>query len=281
VGAAWGPSIGYKLELPPQRNSRITKLPSTIGSKIEKIGNTYISSFCYEGCTYSLFDPNTLTTTPLERMTNAYNGRVYDRKEDLIGIDSQGRMVINVRDVPEGTQNNQETFNTTMLAAVPLGNESTTVTLIEEDKLPKKVSEFFMLNGIDKVLMLTDETVYVYDFVQNEIRGIQTVPKLKDYLYSKENSSYPSHSKTDEEVCFFDTEQDVIFTINLISESYVDPPPSDCTRPHSDKSYEELFKELNLPDNFEFIYTPLTYKTYNVVEGMPESEVPKDAEVLE
>jgi hypothetical protein len=67
----------------------------------------------------------------------------------------------------------------------------------------------------------------------------------------------------------------------LTSEGYLDPPPSDCKKPYSDKSYEELFEELNLPDNFEFIYTPLTYKTYNVVEGMPESELPEDAEVLE
>ena len=103
VGGSFGASLGYKLDLPPQRNSRIIKLPSTIGNSIEKYGNFYVGSVCYEGCSYALFDPVSLNTTPLKRMTEADNGYIFNRKEELLGIDSLGRMILNVRKIPKNS----------------------------------------------------------------------------------------------------------------------------------------------------------------------------------
>lgn len=279
VGGAFGPSLGYKLELPPQRTSRITKLASPIGNEITKYGNTYVSSFCYEGCTYSLFNPVSLTTTPLERMTSASNDRDYSRKEEFIGIDSQGQMILNVRIIPTDVKN-QQLFDTAMLVASPLSNEGSTFTLINASDLPEKMKGYFMVDGIDKVLMLGNTKVYIYDLNQGQVREIRIGSKLKENLSSTKSFNYYSATKAGEVVCFTDTDT-IKYAVDLAKETYLDTPPSDCKKLWAEKSKEGVFKELNLPDNFEFVYTPAVYKTYNVVREMPESELPKNSEIIE
>ncbi|OGY09052.1 MAG: hypothetical protein A2782_01015 [Candidatus Blackburnbacteria bacterium RIFCSPHIGHO2_01_FULL_43_15b] len=278
VGGAFGASLGYKLDLPPQRSSRVTKLASPIGNEITKYGNTYVSSSCYEGCTYSLFNPASLTVTPLERMTSASNDRDSSRKEEFIGIDDQGRMILNVRNIPKGI-NNQQHFETEMLAASSLSNEGSTVTLINASDLPEKMKGYFMVDGIGKVLMFGNTKVYIYDLNQGQAREIQIGSKLKEDLSSAKSYNYYSATRTDEAVCFTDSES-IKYAVDLVKETYLDTPPSDCKKLWAEKTKEEVFKELNLPDNFEFVYTPAVYKTYNVVKGMPESELPKDSEII-
>lgn len=282
VGGAFGAYLGYKLDLPPQRTSRITKLASPIGNEITKYGNTYISSSCYEGCAYSLFNPVSSTVTPLERMTSASNDRDNSRKEEFIGIDSQGRMILNVRNIPKDIKNQQQ-FDTEMLVASPLNNESSTVTLINASDLPEKMRGYLMVDGIDKVLMLGNTKVYIYDLNQGQTREIQIGSKLKEDLSSNKTFNYYSVTKTANAVCFNDTDTTIIFikyAVDLAKETYLDTPPSDCKKLWAEKSKEEVFKELNLPDNFEFVYTPAVYKTYNVVKDMPESELPKNSEII-
>src|SRR5206468_2657224 len=96
VGGPYGASLQYKLDLPPQRNSHIMKLKEPLGGNIEHIGNIYLSSSCYEGCTYSLFHPGFFTITPLKRMTEISNNQGFG-KEEFVGIDSKGRMIVDVR----------------------------------------------------------------------------------------------------------------------------------------------------------------------------------------
>jgi hypothetical protein len=275
VGGAFGASLGYKLDLPPQRSSRITKLKSPIGGNITKYGNMYVSSSCYEGCTYSLFNPATLTTSPLQRMADANNGYISNRKEEFVGIDSQGRMILNIRDIPKDS-NNQQSFETEMIAAVPLNDEKSNTSLLKAADLPEKIHKYFMIDGIDKILMLGSSKAYVYNIATNKFNEIQIGPKHKDQLSSSNNISI---TKTDKAACIADTES-IKFAIDLTNETYLDTPPSDCKKLYAEKSKEDIFKELNLPDNFEFVYTPTVYKTYNVVKGKPESELPKDSEII-
>lgn len=266
VGGAFGARLGYKLNLPPTRNSTIQKLEKTIGGKIEKIGNTYISSSCYEGCSYSLFNPKILTNTPLERMTAAANDYNAIRNEEFIGIDSQGRIILNVRNVPNDAQINvgsQQQFETEMLAASPLTDEAETTPLIQADALPEKMKVYLMIDGIDKILMLGSSKFYIYDLSQNVTKELKVGAKATQDLASiKQSYGYTSYTKTSKAICFTDT-KNVKYAIDLTTEAYLDIPPSDCENLYAQKSAEEIFKGLELPQNYKLVpgqadYTDLT-----------------------
>ncbi len=275
IGGAYGASLGYKVDLPPQRTSRITKLKTTIGNEITKYGNVYVSSSCYEGCTYSLFNPSSLTTSPLQRMTDASNDYINNRKEEFMGIDSQGRMILNIRDIPKDS-NNQQSFETDAIAVVPLTDEKSTIILLKASELPEKIHRYSMIYGIDKILMLGFSKAYIYNMASNKFNEIQIGLKLKELLSSNNNISI---TKTDKAACIADMES-IKYAIDLTTETYSDTPPNDCKKLYAEKSKEDIFKELKLPDNFEFVYTPTIYKTYNVVKRTPESELPNDSKVI-
>jgi len=208
-------------------------------------------------------------------MSDASNGRINNRKEEFIGIDSLGRMILNIRDIPKDS-NNQQYFDTEMIAAVPLNVEESTVSLLKANDLPEKMHRYFMIDGIDKILMFGSSKAYIYNITSNRFNEIQIGSKLRDPLSSNNSVSI---TKTDKAVCIADTES-IKYAIDLTTETYLDTPPNDCKKLYSERSKEEIFKQLNLPDNFEFLYTPTVYKTYNVVKGMPESELPKDSEII-
>lgn len=279
VGGAFGASLGYKLDLPPSRTSRITKLTTSLGNDIKKVGNTYISSSCYEGCTYSLFNPVSFSTTPLQRMNDASNGYMNNRKEEFIGIDSQGRMIVNVRNIPKDS-NNQEHFDTEELIAVPLNNEKTTISLLKANEIPEKMQSYIMIDGVDKILMLGATKLYIYDVVQGKLHEVQTGADVNSIL-SKANQFPPS--RTDRAICFTDS-KNISFAIDLTTETYLDKAPNNCkssySSPTASEVAQDVFKGLNLPDNFELIYTPTEYRTYNTIKGIPESELPKGAEIV-
>lgn len=275
VGGAFGASLGYKLDLPAQRSSLITKLKTPIGGEIRKYGNVYVSSSCYEGCTYSLFNPNSLTTSPLQRMEDADNDYIYNRKEEFVGLDSQGQMILNIRNIPQDS-NSQQSFDTESIAAVPLTDEKSTIILLKAADLPEKIRRYFMIDGIDKILMLGSSRVYVYDIISNKFNEVPIGSEHKDQLSSNDNISI---TKTEKAACIADTES-IKFAIDLTAETYLETPPSNCKKLYAEKSEEDIFKDLNLPDNFEFVYTPAVFKTYNVVKGIPESELPKNSEII-
>lgn len=274
VGGAYGASLGYKLDLPPQRSSRITKLKTPVGGAITKYGSIYVSKSCYEGCTYSLFNPSSLTTSPLQRMVDASNRYMLDRKEELLGIDSQGRMIINVRDISKDNDN-QATFDTESIAAVPLTDEKSTITLLKAAELPEKTHKYFMIDGIDKIILLGASKIYIYDIKTSNFTEFQVGENNQARL----SLSNVTITKTDKAVCVADVES-VKFAIDLTTETYLDTPPSDCSAQYAEKSQEDIFKDLNLPDYFEFAYTPVVYKTYNVVTEIPESELPENSEII-
>lgn len=279
VGGAFGANLGYKLDLPPSRTSRITKLSTSLGNEIRKIGNTYISSSCYEGCTYSLFNPNSLATSPLERMNAASNGYVNNREEEFIGIDSQGRMIINVRDIPKDN-NNRQHFDTKEIVAVPLNNEKTSTPLLKANEMPEKMQSYIMIDGIDKVLMLGANKIYIYNLATNKLNEIQTSKSVSSVV-SMANGAPPA--KSDKAICFGDS-KGVSFAIDLTTEAYLDKSPNNCKSSYSSKTAQEtaedMFNSLNLPDGFKLVYTPTEYRTYNTIKGIPESELPKGAEII-
>lgn len=264
VGGAHGPLLGYKLNLPPRRSSRITKLSSSVGNHIAKYGNTYVSSFCYEGCTYSLYNPSSSTVTPLDRMTSAGNDRDSSRKEEFIGIDRQGRMILNLRDIPKDS-NNQQSFDTESLVASPLSNESSTVTLIKAIDLPEKMKGYLMVDGIDKVLMLGSTKVYVYDLNQGQFKEVDIGSRLKADLSSTQSYNYYSATKTSEAICFVDSDASIKYAVNLVNGTYLDTPPSNCKKLWTEKDKEEIIKELDLPENLEIRSTPVIFKNYTLV----------------
>lgn len=275
VGAAFGPKLGYKLTLPPQRASRITKLTASVGDSIEKIGNIYISRDCFEGCTYSLFNPVTSTTTPLERMNKATNERDFMRKEEFVGIDGSGRMILNLRVIPQETKN-QEIFETESIAAVPLNDEKTTITLLKASDLPEKINQYLMVDGLDKLLMLGQSKAFVYDFKQSKFTEVQLRQALKDSWSAANSARNLDFTKTDKAICFADTNR-VSSAIDLTTNQFLDTPPGDCKKLHEKTSKDEMFKKLNLPENFKLVFTPITYKSYEAVNGVPESDLPEGA----
>lgn len=234
----------YKLELPPSKNSKIIKLPDSIGNKIDKIGNTYISSACYEGCSYALFNPISSTETVLTRMNKAAYSYDEKRTEKLIGVDSRGRMII-------------DSVETNMIAAVPLIDEKSTIPLIKKEKLPTKIVDYSMINGIDKILMLGEDKAYIYDINQNEFVEIQT---------NQETNKWRSYyRKTDKAVCLFNElkqiKKETISAVDLITNSYLEVAPDDCLDKNQ-KTVDEVFMELKLPDNYELKDATLEFQTY-------------------
>lgn len=234
----------YKLDLPPSKNSKVIKLPKSIGNKIEKIGNVYISSFCYEGCSYTLFNSTSSTETVLTRMNKAANGYNEDRTEKLIGIDSKGRMII-------------DSVKDNMIAAVPLTNEKLTIPLIKKDKLPTKIVDFSMINGVDKILMLGELRAYIYDINQNKFTEIQI---------NQENNKWSSYwAKTNNVICLSpeskEIKKETVSAVDLTTNNYLEVPLDDCFDKEQ-KTVDELFKELKLPDNYELKDASLTFETY-------------------
>jgi len=265
VGGAFGALLDYKLPLPPQRNSRISKLPKSIGNHVTKYGNSYVGSFCYEGCTYSLFNPMTLSVKPLERYTNASNSRDSSRKEELVGIDTQGRMILNVKNISENTRNEQY-FDTELIAASPLSNEGTTMTIVKATELPEKMKGYFMIDGMNKILMLGNKLAYIYNLDGGNIKEIQIGQKMVGDLSAAKAFDYYSVSKTGNAVCFVDSDT-VKYAVDIENEVYLDTPPDECKKLWHEATKEEIFNELKLSDDFEFVYTPLVYKTYSVTEN--------------
>lgn len=286
VGGAFGPMLSYKLDLPPKRTSRIVKFDA-IGNEIKKIGNSYVSSFCYEGCTYSLFDPTSLTSVSLERMTQASNMRDMERKEELIGIDGRGQMLL---------KNKNTAGEIESITASPLNNQKVTNTLLKVTSSPEKGSgyftieggnkaslfgrgEYFMVDGINKILVFGRFETYIYDLTKKQFKEIKVDEKLREDLFAtqefKADNIYKGSNNT---VCF--SSQNKQPAINLVTETY-SGQSTDCQLVRdTSKSIEEMFKDLNLPDTFSLIQTPLTYKTYHI-EKIPESKVPFGAEVIE
>ena len=239
-------SFRYKLDLPPSKNSKIIKLPESIGNKIEKIGNVYISSACYEGCSYALFNPTSSSETVLTRMNKAANGYDEKRTEKLIGIDSRGRMIINsVKD--------------NMIAAVPLTNEKLTIPLIKKDKLPVEITDYSMIDGIDKILMLGEDKAYIYNINQNKFEEIQIDQETNRWRYSGSNNNkvclYSDQKQTSKTISVYST---VDMTTNKYLEVVLD---NDCS-PGRNTTVDDLFEELNLPDNYQLKDASLTFETY-------------------
>jgi len=260
-------SFGYELDLPPSKNSKITKIDKPIGNKIEKIGNIYISQSCYEGCSYSLFNPSSFARTPLNRMNNADNGYKEDRAEKLIGIDNSGRMILNVRDT--------RSMKTTMIAAVPLQDENQTIPLLTSSELlDRNINNFFMIDGTNKILMIGGTKVFIYNFDQNKFSELKVSQKLIDSLLEHVNNSDSSKTlpnniysqSNGKELCLFtnskEKDKKLVTVINLETETYSDLPPSECLDQNKEKTAEEIFKDLNLPSNFDLEYSQLNFQTY-------------------
>lgn len=235
----------YKLDLPPSKNSKIIKLPDSIGKKIEKIGNIYITSACYEGCYYALFNPISLAETVLTRMNKADNGYDEERPEKLIGIDSRGRMII-------------DSVEDNMIVAVPLINEKSTIPLIKKDKLPTKIVNYSMVNGVDKILMLGESRAYIYDINQDKFVEIQ--------INQEANSWRSYHWITNKGLlCLFPNlkqiEKETISAVDLNTNSYLEIAPDDCLD-KKQNTVDGVFKELKLPDNYELKDATLEFQTY-------------------
>ena len=257
LGGAFGASLSYKLDLPPKRNSEIIKLSSPIGGKITKYGNIYISSTCYEGCSYSLFNPTSLTLKPLKRMSDANNGYLSGRKEELIGVDSYGRMIINVRRIPESNIN-QKVYETEFILTVPLSDEKSEKILLEVGDFPEKILKYFMIDGIDKILMQGVSKNYIYNIKTGTFKELITDTSFHNQFLS----GTLSISKKNKFLCFSDTDT-VKFSIDLNEENYSNKPASECLNQQSDESIEGILKNLGLPDNFEFRYTTVSYGIYS------------------
>lgn len=280
TGGAFGATLAHELDLPPQKSSKIIDLKNPIGNRVRKVGNTYISSFCYEGCTYELFNLNTSTVIPLKRMYDASNTRITDRKEEFIGLNSSGRMILNSRNIPKNSFN-QQYFDTEAIISVPLNNENLSTTLLRASDLPEKMFGYLMVDGIDKILMLGESKAYIYDLVQNKFREIKLGPPLWDYLSkNKQNAYFFFNSRqTDKTICFSNNETPT-FAIDMIAETFLDKAPIDCQKLYSKEGNIKILNELNLPERFKFQYNSKEYRIFWTSSGILESEVPPGAEII-
>lgn len=259
VGRAFGPSLGYKMSLPPTRSSVITKLPQAVGGEINKRGTVHISSSCYEGCFYSLFNPASSTTSPLDRLNAASNERDFQRKEEYLGTDSEGRMILNVRTISEGSKAyDQQPTPLESIVAVPLQNEKVTVPIISASALPAGVEHFYMIDGIDKILMLTDTQAYIFHLKDKSVKEIALGEKFKTFRDLPDSPALQG-TKTQTAICFADGEV-VSTAVDLVTETYLDTPPADCPKLYVDKTTHEMFEDLKLPETFELVGTSMIYR---------------------
>lgn len=247
VGGPYGASLQYKLDLPPKRNLTIKKLDKPVGDKIEKIGNIYLSSSCYEGCAYSLLDINTLTTKELKRLDESkYPEYGEEKKEKFVGIDSNGRMIL----LDESRE---------YIVASPLKDESLTLKIKKISELPEKMLSYLMIDGIDKILMIGESKAYILNLETQKIVEIINEGKIKKDIELKTNFS-DAFTLTKTHVCFVDTEK-ANYAFDMINEVYQDNPPSECKNLLYDKTSEEIFQDLKLPEYFKLVKNRNIYQT--------------------
>lgn len=280
LGGAFGPSLRYALALPPRRISRIVKPSGDLGNEIVKIGNTYISHFCYEGCTYELFNPFAMTTSPLNRMTQASNGRDIERKEEFIGIDDKGNMIVRVRNV--SGQKYPFNYETKMIAAVPLRDETHTVPLLQANELPEEITHYFMIDGLDKILMFGKSKTYVYNIRDRKFTEIILDISMRDNpkTYNREYNTY-SYTKSERLICFI-TDQSPLYGLDLVSIQSIQDSLEACPKPNPNrdqKSAELLFADLQLPNHFRLNFVTSSYDLYKVTSQWI-SELPPGAEII-
>jgi hypothetical protein len=283
IGTDLGPKLDYGLKLPPQRTASIKTISKSPGSVVEKFGNNYVGVYSYEGNFYSLFNPNTLYSKFLDRVSFAFNasGRGYGR-EEFIGIDSRGRAIINIRDAsndPNDTTN-QFPFDSIMIAAIPLEQENVTIPILDNKDYPENLTSFFMIDGSDKILMFGTSKAYIYDISISSVRPLEISSSLAAEFSDQTNeysSRFIRHQKNGDLICFLNNGGDVIDGINLDTETYLNPPYGNCIQKrYFDKSVEEKFSDLNLTNDFELIHNQQSYKIVNTVNGLLKSELPKD-----
>jgi len=131
-------------------------------------------------------------------------------------------MILNIRDIPEDS-NNQDYFDTKMIAAVPLDVEESTAALLKASDLPEKMHRYFMIDGIDKILMFGSSKAYIYNLTSNKFSEIQSGSKIKGQLFSNDSVSI---TQTDKTACIVDAES-IKYAIDLSTETYLDTPPKD------------------------------------------------------
>lgn len=254
-GGAFGANLIYKLILPPTPNSTIGEFKESPGSKVKKIGNFYIGSFCYEGCTYNLFDIDKETANPLQRMNDSSNGYISDRKEHFIGIDGLGREIIDVKDVSSPEMNN---YPTSFIAAVPLDDESQTIKITTAEELPEKNMKFLMSWGINKILMI-GKKVYIYNLDNNSYKELPIGSELQNILKGNEDDirwhiyGESSNFIAPPYICFgvYDSNSTgVRYAIDLQNEIYLDEMPEQCS--YYRNSPDSYFSRLNLDSHFSY-----------------------------
>lgn len=243
VGGAFGPSTFYRLNLPPTRNSTIIKLESKIGW-IEKIGDNYLSSFCYEGCQYSLFHPDTEATTPLPRLTEASNDKVFARKEAFVGFDKTGRAILNIRNIPAKNDGNTK-FETLEIVAMPLTDEKATTLVVDAKSLPEKIFDVQMIDGQSKILLLGSSKAYFYDISANTTSEVKNAKG--DQLT---NTGYPA--KIGNALCFYNYDNRTNFSINSESGAYT-ANDNICSQAQPTKTVHDVFNNLKLPENYKLV----------------------------
>lgn len=258
TGSRFSASFQYQLDLPPSINSRIQKI-QTIVPLLEQYGPYHIDSACYEGCQYWFFNERSNKKTSLTRLNNAANSYDSSRTERFVGFDSYGHIILAKVSLSDSNKASESNFLLDYFFSVPINNESDETKLIDAKDLPEIPDNFYMINGINKILFHRDN-YFIYDLDTNEVKYLSDINDKEIAINIQDPySPYPN----DKYICFRDADYNFIFALNIENETLL--YEKDLCKKTTNSDPEQLFDDLNLNNNLtlyksEVIYPITTYK---------------------
>ena len=107
--------------------------------------------------------------------------------------------------------------------------------------------------------MLSNTQAFIFDLKEKTFREITMGEKFKAFRDLPDSPALQG-TKTSNAICFADG-KGVNSAVDLVTGTYTDTPPSDCPKLYAQKSIEEMYKDLKLPDGYELIGTSTQFGT--------------------
>lgn len=245
----------YRVDLPLNSNSKITKLLYATEIPLVKSGNFNLFWACIRSftCGYFSLDFKTLT---LSGVTKTYSEPSYDPDnppyslESLVGFDNLGRTITKVNQPNENNKTSE--YITKQLLASPIDDDSQTTELLSATDLPEGMVVLYMINDTNKILMVGESRAYYIYNLQTK-----TIKKIKNSPTNLENSDLPDWPAivqvSDDQFCDLDEKT----VINMSTDSYFhsDSEFDICSQAYQDNSdkIETILNNLKLPRYMEFV----------------------------
>lgn len=270
-GNDFGIRLEYKIQLPPTQSSKIVKLNHSIGRWLHKIGNYYYTASCYEGCLYSLFDPQTQKGSGLDRL-NATNS-LSPHREYFEGFDINGNYILKIGKTAD------EKFETESVVLIDPTTEKEITTLLSADSFPSKEINYFSLPN-SQTAIVTSSDLYIYNLNTHILTRAEADDETRQTLLHETNLGFEqildSPSGT---YCMwkYRTQKRYAFVLSGNKVTLTAPEVA-CDGTHSTPT---TFADLNLGEEYKIVESKHPYPVVVTQKNTPEDDIPEGFKIIE